>query len=66
MKPSDKVLIWVMLTSAAITGAIYFWKPDMHWGVYLAAWILMGAAGYKPAMENAIQKKALDDPKGNS
>ncbi|WP_325950176.1 hypothetical protein [Pseudomonas putida] len=60
MKPSDKVLLSVFVTAAIATGLLYWWIPDMHYGVYIGFWFVVAAAGYGPALREAADKKALD------
>ncbi|MDB1109706.1 hypothetical protein ACX3X6_12080 [Pseudomonas sichuanensis] len=66
MKPSDKILISVVLTAAVVTGLLYWWKPDMHWAVYLGAWFFLSAAGYGPALKDAANEKIVNGDSSRS
>lgn len=57
MKTTDKIMIQVLIISAVLTGALYWWIPDMHWGVYLGAWFILSALGYNEWVKNAAHEK---------
>ena len=57
MKTTDKIMIFVLLVSAALTGGVYWWIPDMHWGVYLGIWFVLSAAGYSQCVKDAAHHK---------
>lgn len=65
MKTTDKVMIQAVAMSAALVGGLYWWNPDMHWGVYFGAWFLLSAGGYSELLKQTAHEKQAnaDDPK---
>lgn len=57
MKTTDKIMIQALVISAALTGGLYWWISDMHWGVYLGAWFVLSAAGYGEMVKRAAHEK---------
>jgi membrane protein implicated in regulation of membrane protease activity len=57
MKTTDKIMIQVLIISALLTGGLYWWIPDMHWGVYLGAWFVLSALGYQEWTKHAANEK---------
>jgi len=57
MKATDKIMIQVLIISAILTGGLYWWISDMHWGVYLGAWFVFSALGYSEWVKHAANEK---------
>lgn len=67
MKTTDKIALTAATISALMTGALYWWIPDMHWGVYLGAWVLLTGAGFseltrQKANERLADRDVIDKP----
>lgn len=60
MKATDKIMLTALLVSAVLTGAIYWWIPDMHWGAYLGVWFVLSAAGYSQFLKTAAQEAQVN------
>tara|TARA_R110002012_G_scaffold262685_5_gene444984 strand:- start:4406 stop:4612 length:207 start_codon:yes stop_codon:yes gene_type:complete len=57
MKTTEKLMLQAMIISAVITGALYWWISDMHWGVYLGAWFFLSAVGYGEFVKHTANEK---------
>ncbi|MAZ33379.1 MAG: hypothetical protein CMO06_09570 [Thalassospira sp.] len=68
MKTTDKLMLWALGTSAILTGLIYWWIPDMHWGVYLGIWFVISAGGYQALVKQKAEENQANqgDMTGNT
>ncbi|UXF57497.1 hypothetical protein YPCBV1_00044 [Chromohalobacter phage YPCBV-1] len=57
MKTTDKIMIAAIVVSALLTGGVYWWIPDMHWGAYLGIWFVLAGLGYNQWVKDAAHEK---------
>lgn len=67
MKTTDKIVLGTSAVGVVATAALYWWIPDMHWGVYVGAWFLVSGAGYgvitqQIANERLANRDTTDKP----
>lgn len=57
MKTTDKIMLYVIAITAVAIGALYWWIPDMHWGVYVVVGFLFAAGGYDQMTKQVANEK---------
>jgi uncharacterized BrkB/YihY/UPF0761 family membrane protein len=57
MKTTDKIMLYVIAITAVAIGALYWWRPDMHWGVYVVVGVVFAAVGLEKTTKDVANIK---------
>lgn len=57
MKTTDKIMLGVVAVGIVAAGALYWWIPDMHWGVYVGAAFVVAALGYNEVTKQVANER---------